>query len=81
MNSNIQTAVFITATGVADGANYGAVTVAGHTISPYKISSSFKIESLYGKNVVLEGYALQYQGGTKNDLRILVTSVKEVVAE
>lgn len=81
MNSNIQTAVFITATGVADGANYGAVTVAGHTISPYKISSSFKIEGLYGKNVVLEGYALQYQGGTKNDLRILVTSVKEVVAE
>ncbi len=81
MNSNIQTAVFITATGVADGANYGAVTVAGHTISPYKISSSFKIESLYGKNVVLEGYALQYQGGTKNDLRILVTSVKEVAAE
>ncbi len=81
MNSNIQTSVFITATGVADGANYGAVTVAGHTISPYKISSSFKIESLYGKNVVLEGYALQYQGGTKNDLRILVTSVKEVAAE
>lgn len=78
MNSNIQTAVFITATGVADGANYGAVTVAGHTISPYKISSSFKMESLYGKNVTIKGYALQYQGGTKNDLRILVTSVEEV---
>ena len=81
MNSTVQTAVFITATGVADGNNYGAVTVAGHTISPYKISSSFKYDKLYGKNVVLEGYALQYQGGDKNDLRILVTSVKEVVAE
>lgn len=78
MNSNIQTSVFITATGVADGANYGAVTVAGHTISPYKISSSFKYDKLYGKNVTIKGYALQYQGGTKNDLRILVTSVEEV---
>ena len=76
--ANIQTAQYITATGVADGANYGAVTVAGHTVSPYKISSSFKYDKLYGKNVTIKGYALQYQGGTKNDLRILVTSVEEV---
>ena len=78
MGSNVQTSVFITATGVADGSNYGAVTVAGHTISPYKISSSFKYDKLYGKNVTIKGYALQYQGGTKKDLRILVTSVEEV---
>lgn len=78
MGSNVQTSVFITATGVADGSNYGAVTVAGHTISPYKISSSFKYDKLYGKKVTIKGYALQYQGGTKNDLRILVTSVEEV---
>lgn len=77
---NIQTAQYITATGVADGSNYGAVTVAGHTISPYKISSSFKYDKLYGKNVTIKGYALQYQG-SKSDLRILVTSVEEVVAE
>ena len=78
MGSNVQTSVFITATGVADGSNYGAVTVAGHTISPYKISSSFKYDKLYGKNVTIKGYALQYQGGSKKDLRILVTSVEEV---
>ena len=78
MGANVQTSVFITATGVADGDNYGAVTVAGHTISPYKISSSFKYDKLYGKKVTIKGYALQYQGGTKNDLRILVTSVEEV---
>lgn len=78
MSSNVQTSVFITATGVADADNYGAVTVAGHTISPYKISSSFKYDKLYGKNVTIKGYTLQYQGGTKNDLRILVTSVEEV---
>ena len=78
MGSNVQTSVFITATGVADGSNYGAVTVAGHTISPYNISSSFKYDKLYGKNVTIKGYALQYQGGTKKDLRILVTSVEEV---
>ena len=76
--ANIQTAQYITATGVADGENYGAVTVAGHTVSPYKISTSFKYDKLYGKNVTIKGYALQYQGGTKNDLRILVTSVEEV---
>ena len=70
------TAQYITATGVADGNNYGAVTVAGHTISPYQ--TSLKMDSYYGKNVTIKGYTLQYQGGDKKDLRILVTSVEEV---
>ena len=70
------TAQYITATGVSDGDNYGAVTVAGHTISPYQ--SSIKMDSYAGKKVTIKGYTLQYQGGDKKDLRILVTSVEEV---
>ena len=70
-----QSAQFIVATGVADGSNYGAVTVDGYTISPYQTSSSFKMENYYGKNVTIKGYTAQLNG---TDLRIIVTSVEEV---
>ena len=73
----VQTAQFVVATGVADGDNYGAVTVAGYTVSPYKISSSFKYDKLYGKNVTIKGYTAQLDG-KKKDLRLIVTSVEEV---
>ena len=73
----VQTAQFVVATGVADGDNYGAVTVAGYTVSPYKISSSFKYDKLYGKKVTIKGYTAQLDG-KKKDLRIIVTSVEEV---
>ena len=70
-----QAAQYVTATGVADGSNYGAITVDGYTISPYQISTSFKYDKLYGKKVTVEGYTAQLN---KKDLRIIVTSVKEV---
>ena len=75
--SQNQTAKYIVATGVADGTNYGAVTVAGNTISPYQTLTKLDMPSFYGKKVTLKGYALQYQA-SKSDLRILVTSVEEV---
>lgn len=75
--SQNQTAKYIVATGVADGTNYGAVTVAGNTISPYQTLAKLDMPSFYGKKVTLKGYALQYQA-SKSDLRILVTSVEEV---
>ena len=48
----------------------------GHTISPYQ--STIDMSKYAGKNVTIKGYTLQYQGGDKKDLRILVTSVEEV---
>lgn len=75
--SQNQTAKYIVATGVADGSNYGAVTVAGNTISPYQTLTKLDMPSFFGKKVTLKGYALQYQA-SKSDLRILVTSVEEV---
>ena len=71
----VSTAQYIEATGVSDGANYGAVTVAGHTISPYQ--STIDMSKYAGKNVTIKGYTLQYQS-SKSDLRICVTSVEEV---
>ena len=53
------------------------MTVAGYTVSPYKISSSFKYDKLYGKKVTIKGYTAQLDG-KKKDLRIIVTSVEEV---
>ena len=79
--SQDQTAKYIVATGIADASNYGAVTVADHTISPYQILDNLKIADFYGKKVTLKGYTLQYQAAKndkKADLRILVTSVEEV---
>lgn len=73
--TKVQTAQFITATGVADGENYGAVTIDGYTISPYQTSSSFKMDKYYGKNVTIKGYTAQLNN---QDLRIIVTSVEEV---
>ena len=74
--SKKQSAQFVSVTGVADKDNYGAVTVAGYTVSPYYISSSFKYDKLYGKNVTIKGYTAQLDG-KKKDLRIIVTSVEE----
>lgn len=74
--SQKQTAVYVEVEGVADAANYGAVTVADNTISPYYILDSFKYSDLYGKKVKLTGFAVQYDG-TKKDLRIVVTSAME----
>jgi hypothetical protein len=79
--SQDQTAKYIVATGIADANNYGAVTVADHTISAYYILDSFKMSDYYGKNIVLKGYTVQYQAAKddkKADLRIVVTSVEEV---
>lgn len=79
--SQDQTAKYIVATGIADANNYGAVTVADHTISAYYILDSFKMSDYYGKNIMLKGYTVQYQAAKddkKADLRIVVTSVEEV---
>jgi hypothetical protein len=79
--SQDQTAKYIVATGIADANNYGAVTVADHTISPYQALESLKMSDYYGKNIVLKGYTVQYQAAKddkKADLRIVVTSIEEV---
>jgi len=74
--SQKQTAVYVEVEGVADADNYGAVTVAENTISPYYILDSFKYSELYGKKVKLAGFAVQYDGD-KKELRIVVTSAME----
>jgi hypothetical protein len=72
----IHTAQYIVVTGVSDGSNYGAVTAAGYTISPYK--SPIKMDDYAGKTVTIEGWALQNQAPSRTDLRILPISVKLV---
>ena len=72
----IHTAQYIVVTGVSDGSNYGAVTAAGYTISPYK--SPIKMDDYAGKKVTIKGWALQNQAPNKTDLRILPISVELV---
>lgn len=70
------TAEYIVVTGISDGSNYGAVTAAGYTISPYK--SPIKMDDYAGKKVTIKGWALQNQAPSRTDLRILPISVELV---